>query len=208
MMNRIIIIDDRLDNRDKPNLSVSALEKLKEMSQKGDITITLGIDCSLPIESILKDYSLIAIHRSYLVNKNLYNTVYDFVKKTNKYLIIFSGGINPNTIRQNGHLLFIEASDFYSDSLPIFLEDFGKNEIQYPLLKFLYGNSWRLTLLLEYRFFLWYYGYIDDIEDIEDEDDYERVKVLIKLLWESDSLITIERTNEEIEIEKSKSINS
>ena len=205
-MNRIIIIDDRLDNRDKPNLSVSAQEKLKEKSLKGEITITLGIDCSLPIESVLKDYSLIAIHRSYLVNKNLYNSVYDYVKKTDKYLIIFSGGINPNTIRQNGHFLYMEASDFYSDRLPLFFEEFGRTQIQYPLLKFLYGNSWRLTLLLEYRYFLWYYGYIDDIEDIDDEDDHGRVKELLNILRDCNSLVSIERTNEEIEVEKAKSL--
>ena len=204
-MNRIIIIDDRLDNRDKPNLSVSAQEKLKEKSLKGEITITLGIDCSLPIESVLKDYSLIAIHRSYLVNKNLYNSVYDYVKITDKYLIIFRG-INPNTIRQNGHFLYMEASDFYSDRLPLFFEEFGRTQIQYPLLKFLYGNSWRLTLLLEYRYFLWYYGYIDDIEDIDDEDDHGRVKELLNILWDCNSLVSIERTNEEIEVEKAKSL--
>jgi len=202
-MNRIIIIDDRQD-RDKPNLTKESLDKLEEMSRASKLTVSMGIDKTLPLDSTLSEFSLIAIHRTYLVNNDLFNAVLDYIKKTGKYLIIFSGGIGQSTIQQNGHLLSVDASEFYSEKLPTFLYDYSTTDMQHPLLKYMYGKSWRLTLLLEYRYYLWNY---DDIDDIDNDDEANRAEKLKRLLWDEDSVITIERVNEEICVEIDKRIN-
>lgn len=202
-MNRIIIIDDRQD-RDKPNLTKESLDKLEEMSRASKLTVSMGIDKTLPLDSTLSEFSLIAIHRTYLVNNDLFNAVLDYIKKTGKYLIIFSGGIGQSTIQQNGHLLSVDASEFYSEKLPTFLYDYSTTDMQHPLLKYMYGKSWRLTLLLEYRYYLWNY---DDIDDIDNDDEANRAEKLQRLLWDEDSVITIERVNEEICVEIDKRIN-
>ncbi len=202
-MNRIIIIDDRQD-RDKPNLTKDSQDKLDEMFRAGKLTVSMGIDQSLPLDSSLLEYSLIAIHRTYLVNNDLFNAVLDFIKKTGKYLIIFSGGIGQSTILQNGHLLSVDASEFYSEKLPLFLLEYSKTDMQHPLLKFMYGKTWRLTLLLEYRYYLWNY---DDIDDIDNDDEADRAEKLQRLLWDEDPDVSIERVNEEICVEIDKKIN-
>ena len=73
-MNRIIIIDDRQD-RDKPNFTKGNQDKLDEMSRAGKLTTSMGIDKSLPLDSPLSEFSLLAIHRTYLVNNDLFNAV-------------------------------------------------------------------------------------------------------------------------------------
>lgn len=202
-MNRIIIIDDRQD-RDKPNLTKDSQDKLDEMVRAGKLTVSMGIGQSLPLDSSLFEYSLIAIHRTYLVNNDLFNAVLDFIKKTGKYLIIFSGGIGQSTILQNGHLLSVDASEFYSEKLPLFLMEYSKTDMLHPLLKFMYGKTWRLTLLLEYRYYLWNY---DDIDDIDNDDEADRAEKLQRLLWDEDPDVSIERVNEEICVEIDKKIN-
>lgn len=203
-MNRIIIIDDRQD-RDKPNLTKDNQDKLDEMSQAGKLVFSMGIERSLPLESSLLEFSLIAIHRTYLVNNDLFNAVLDYIKKTGKYLIIFSGGIGQSTILQNGHMLSVDASEFYSEKLPSFLYNYSTTDMKHPLLKYMYGKSWRLTLLLEYRYYLWTY---DDIDDIDNDDEADRAEKLQRLLWDEDSDVSIERVNEEICVEIDKKINS
>jgi hypothetical protein len=69
----------------------------------------------------------------------------------------------------------------------------------------MYGKSWRLTLLLEYRYYLWTY---DDIDDIDNDDEADRAEKLQRLLWGEDSDVSIERVNEEICVEIDKKINS
>jgi len=202
-MNRIIIIDDRQD-RDKPNLIKDSQDKLDELSRGGKLTVSMGIDKSLPLDSSLSEFSLIAIHRTYLVNNDLFNAVLDYIKKTGKYLILFSGGIGQSTILQSGHMLSVDASEFYSEKLPSFLYNYSISDMQHPLLKYMYGESWRLTLLLEYRYYLWNY---DDIGDIDNDDEADRVEKLQGLLWNEDSDVSIERVNEEICVEIDKIIN-
>ena len=194
MNRKIIIIDDRQD-RDKPNLTTDSQNKLDELCKEGNLVISLGLDKSLPLDSSLSDFSLIAVHRTYLVNNDLFNAVLDYIKKSGKYLIIFSGGIGQNTILQSGHLLGVDASEFYSDKLPSFLDEYSRTDMQHPLLKYMYGQAWRLTLLLEYRYYLWNY---DDIDDIDNDDDEDRAEKLHKLLWDDGSDVSIESVNEEI----------
>lgn len=80
-----------------------------------------------------------------------------------------------------------------------------EDDMQSPLLQYLYGKSWRLTLLLQYRYLLWTYK---DIDDIDDEIDESLAEELQNILWDGDSSITFEEVRSEIEIEKERKLNS
>ena len=194
-MNKVLIIDDRKE-RKKLYLSQGTLKALEKLENCGNLEIRESIDNT----EYLTRFSLIAVHRSYLVNSGTYKSILDFTKKANQHLIVFSGNISQNMIMDGGRQLNINASDFYVDRLPDFIERYDEEELEHPLLKFLYGESWKLSLLLQYRFLLWAYGGADEIDDAEDESMEERVR---SILWHGQS-VTLEEVNEEIEKEKSK----
>ena len=161
-MNKVVIIDDRKE-RKKLHLSEAALSSLEKLVLSGKLDVMESIN---DIEEIA-NYSLIAVHRSYLINSGVYNNLLDFIKKSNKLLIIFSGNISQNMIMNNGRQLNINASDFYIEKLPEFINRFSEEILESPLLQYIYGDSWKLSLLLQYRYLLWIYG--DDIDEIDDE---------------------------------------
>ena len=194
-MNKVVIIDDRKE-RKKLYLSDAALSSLDNLVDSGCLDIRESID---NIEELIP-YSLIAVHRSYSINSGIYNHLLDFVKKSHKLLISFSGNISQNVIMNAGQQLNLNASDFYTESLPSFISRFCEEDLEYPLLQYVYGKSWKLSLLLQYRYLLWTY---DDIEEIDDESDESLEERLRSILWNS-TLVDIDQVNREIEIEKSK----
>lgn len=201
-MKKVIIIDDRPERRNL-HLDEVSLKKLDKLQTNGCLTISVAIDGEY--SDYLKEYDIIAVHRTYLTNEGIYNPLLKYASNNKKQLIIFSGGISQNIIRNQGNLLIINAADFYSVELGDFIKKFCDNELfQSPLLQLLYGKSWRLTLLLQYRHLLWTY---EDIDDIENEDDDNAAESLQKILWDGDSSISIEDVNKEIEIEKCNRIN-
>jgi hypothetical protein len=148
---------------------------------------------------------MIAIHNSYLSNLGIYGEVTEYIKKSEKYLIVFSGGIPQNTILNKGQQLNINSTDFYTDKLPSFIESFcNESIITNPLLKYLYGDSWKLTLLLQYRYLLWKYA---DIKKINVDKEYKLAKQLKSILWDGNINKSIEDINKEIELEKERRIN-
>ena len=203
-MKKIIIIDDRQD-RKKLHLSDNSINELNNLESEGLLTIVSGIDLS-NLNCSLGDYDIIAVHRSYLVNNNMFNSINDYIRNQEKYLIVFSGGISQNTLLNKGKLLNINSSDFYTSKLPVFIKEFCfETNWQSPLLKYLYGDTWRLTLLLHYRYLLWAYGNINDIDDSTDEVIAEELQ---DILWNGRCDITIEMVNNEIEKEKERRLNS
>ena len=76
-----------------------------------------------------------------------------------------------------------------------------------PLLSFLYGTSWRLTLLLQYRYLLWEYEDLEEIDEDGDELDIRKEEEIRTALWPDGDYRTIEEVSEEIEIEKNKKQN-
>ena len=195
-MNKVVIIDDRKE-RKKLHLSEAALSSLKKLVLSSKLDVMESIN---DIEEIA-NYSLIAVHRSYLINSGVYNNLLDFIKKSNKLLIIFSGNISQNMIMNNGRQLNINASDFYIEKLPEFINRFSEEILESPLLQYIYGDSWKLSLLLQYRYLLWIYG--DDIDEIDDEEDESLEERIRSILWNG-QYMNQQQVCKEIEIEKTK----
>ena len=195
-MNKVVIIDDRKE-RKKLHLSEAALSSLEKLVLSGKLDVMESIN---DIEEIA-NYSLIAVHRSYLINSGVYNNLLDFIKKSNKLLIIFSGNISQNMIMNNGRQLNINASDFYIEKLPKFINRFSEENIESPLLQYIYGDSWKLSLLLQYRYLLWIYG--DDVDEIDDEEDESLEERIRSILWNG-QYMNQQQVCKEIEIEKTK----
>ena len=195
-MNKVVIIDDRKE-RKKLHLSEAALSSLEKLVLSGKLDVMESIN---DIEEIA-NYSLIAVHRSYLINSGIYNNLLDFIKKSNKLLIIFSGNISQNMIMTNGRQLNINASDFYIEKLPKFINRFSEENIESPLLQYIYGDSWKLSLLLQYRYLLWIYG--DDVDEIDDEEDESLEERIRSILWNG-QYMNQQQVCKEIEIEKTK----
>ena len=195
-MNKVVIIDDRKE-RKKLHLSEAALSSLKKLVLSSKLDVMESIN---DIEEIA-NYSLIAVHRSYLINSGVYNNLLDFIKKSNKLLIIFSGNISQNMIMNNGRQLNINASDFYIEKLPEFINRFSEEILESPLLQYIYGDSWKLSLLLQYRYLLWIYG--DDVDEIDDEEDESLEERIRSILWNG-QYMNQQQVCKEIEIEKTK----
>ena len=205
-MRKTIIIDDRLDRR-KLHLSKSSLSELEVLEKKRLLTNSIGIDSYDDLDKVFGNYDLIAVHRTYLAKTGMLNTINSYINRTKKFLIVFSGGISVNEVINGGHRLNIDASDFYTAKLPKFINDFGneKSSLRAPLLQFLHGDSWRLSLLLQYRYILWKHG---DEDFYDDEIDRRIADNLQEILWDGNEDISIEEVNLEIEKEKERRINS
>jgi len=204
-MKKVIIIDDRQD-RKRRHLSEESLDELYGLVENGMLTISVEISESIDnLHNELMGYDLIAVHRSYLTNNGIFNDVTDFINKHNKYLIVFSGGISQNTMLCKGHQLNINSKDFYTPKLSYFIKYFCSNDMQSPLLELLYGNSWRLTLLLQYRYLIWNY---DDVDDIDDKKDANLAEKLQTALWGECYTKSLDGINKEIEQEKERRANS
>ena len=195
-MNKVVIIDDRKE-RKKLHLSEAALSSLEKLVLSGKLDVMESIN---DIEK-LANYSLIAVHRSYLINSGVYNNLLDFIKKSHKLLIIFSGNISQNMIMNNGRQLNINASDFYIEKLPKFINRFSEENLESPLLQYIYGDSWKLSLLLQYRYLLWTYG--DDVDEIDDEEDESLEERIRSILWNG-QYMNQQQVCKEIENEKTK----
>lgn len=202
-MRKTIIIDDRSE-RKKLHLSDDAVSQLKQLVEKGLLTLSNG-EGFQSVTTRLDKYELIAIHRTFLTNANIFNELIDYIKGKKKWVIIFTGGITQNTILLNGRQLNINSSDFYTERLAPFIEEFGnKQDLANPLLSFLYGESWRLTLLLQYRYLLWEYGDLEEIDEYGDDLDIRKEEEIRTALWSDGEYRTLEEVSKEIEIEKNK----
>ena len=197
-MKKAIIIDDN-PNRKKPfqNESKSQFEM---MIANGLLTISDGKNLDILSFEELEDYDLIAIHRTYLAKQGIFNDFIDYIRSRNKWLIIFSGGTTQNTIQMNGKQLNINFSDFYNERLIPFLDNFCNDfPMASPLLQFLYGDSWRLTLLLQYRYLLWEY---EDVRNIKSKFDKRKEREIRTVLWTDGNSRSFKELSDEIKNEK------
>ena len=105
----------------------------------------------------LDQFDLIIIHRSALgelSNGSAVNRIISYCKELAKDLILFSGGISSSIYtEEGGRFLLINSKDFYSENLIPFLNQYNKEKIQ-KLIQLKYGNTWRLTYLLQLREYL------------------------------------------------------
>ena len=144
MPKEILIVDDR-PKRPSLHLDTEELDELRSLVTMSE---------TLEVED-LEQYDLIAIHRSYVINKGLGDQLDNLIKKNGLYVILFSGGIGQPTITSNGHLAIIGSDLFYSKNLIDFCKDLsGTDSIQ--LYKLVYGvKKWQLPLYSRLRQLLW-----------------------------------------------------
>ena len=112
------------------------------------------IDC-VPEESMLFSYDVIGIHGS-LIKTGQYDSLLSNLLTT-KYVIVFTGDVSQIVLLNEGHLLKIPATVFYSPKLIPFcqyLDNIQESKVQ--LLTLLYGaDHWRLPVLFQLRQLLW-----------------------------------------------------
>ena len=204
-MKKTIIIDDRTE-RMKLHLSSDSISKLEDLVSKGFLKMSDGQSLTKNTLSVLDDFDLIAVHRSFLTKHTLFIDFVEYVKKSEKRLVVFSGGITQNSVLLDGRHLNINSYDFYNEKLVPFVTDFGNESITAanPLLYFLYGECWRLTLLLQYRYLLWEYDDPEEIVINGSKNDIEKEDYLRTTLWADKKYRTLEEVSKEIEFEKLK----
>lgn len=170
---KTIIIDER-EIRKQQYLGVGDEEKLNTMC-----TISKDFESF----QVFDEFSLLAIHQSLLIETGRFSDVLGYAEVMKKPLILFSGGITQNIVSNSGKLLKINAADFYS-KITQFLMEYPEEQIDYPLLKFMYGKEWEKPLLLRYKSLLWKYGaketsqMVNMIEKNDRELEYEIREIL------------------------------
>ncbi|RAX51645.1 hypothetical protein CCY99_08785 [Helicobacter sp. 16-1353] len=94
--------------------------------------------------SILESYDILIVHRSDIVNLLL--NLQDYVKKSNKRLVIFSGG-NTSTNYSNNYYesLSLNSKTLYSNNLIFFIENYATDS---NVLILAYGKKYKLNILL------------------------------------------------------------
>lgn len=144
MPKRILIVDDR-PKRPSLHLSIEELDELRSL-----VTMSETIE----VED-LDQYDLIAIHRSYVINKGLGDQLDNLINNNGLYVVLFSGGIGQPTISSKGDMAVIGSELFYSKNLIDFCKDLSSAD-SIQLYKLIYGvNQWKLPLLARLRQLIW-----------------------------------------------------
>ena len=145
---KAILIEDRV-NRQKNLLG----RKLNELTQ---FTFLKNIPGGKNFEelnqklndkeyTVLDEFSLIMLHRS-AFETNTRNGIIEHLKKSNKKVVFFSGGITSCQINKIDSLdfLLINVNLFYSENLFYFLKNNGDN-----LLELAFGREWQTSILID-----------------------------------------------------------
>jgi len=112
----------------------------------------------LVFDKALAAYQLVIIHTSWLKERGIYNTLTDYMRvHSEKRFILFSGGTHQNQVINSGQGLIIGSETLYRQELPEFLEHYHADDAQ-SLLRFLYGERWKLSLLLQLQQIRWKAG--------------------------------------------------
>lgn len=174
-MSKVLILDDRKD-RKKTLLSDNELLALNSFEKNGVLAFQESlslINGDLPkskedFNMLLSNYEVIAIHRSWLEQNGISNGFEEYISANpDKNFIIFSGGTSTTRLTNHHRRLSVNAGVFYSSRLIAFIQDISSGNLP-SLLEFLYGKSWKLPLLLEYRNLLWNNKLISEEEKEEE----------------------------------------
>lgn len=190
---KIVIIDDRKERKHQFWDAVKE-ERAKVLCQKGvlDIREVMGSFDEL------EEFQVIAVHESLLKETDQLVELIEYARRSQKLLALFSGGVTHNGIYDSGKLMKINAADFYNKVLPFVGENQNEDDVQLPLLHFLYGANWRLPLLLRYRDLIWNYGSAIDDPDPEKNPDYQTEEVIRAILLPGDDVIPLEWIEDEL----------
>ena len=145
---KALLIEDRI-NRQQNQLG----EKLDELINFSFLNNISGGQNFADIQrklnnkqySILDEYAVIMLHRS-AFDTNTRNGLIEYLKKTDKKIVFFSGGISGCQINKIGSLefLLINVNQFYSDNLFLFLKNNAQN-----VLELAFGNKWQISILMD-----------------------------------------------------------
>ena len=153
-MKKVLILDDR-PNRKTNHMNEIALKKLIDLEKRGCLKMITGEGLDKDHLQCFEDFSLIAIHYSWMNENRLIDEIDHYTQSNDKLLIEFSGGIGQMLLLNDFKKLRINSADFYTDGLSSFIEKYVANEIEQPILQFLYGESWRLPIYMKYRHYIW-----------------------------------------------------
>lgn len=145
---KAILIEDRV-NRQK-NILGDKLDELKQITFLENISGGKGFE-ELKQKLINKEYTvldentLIMIHRS-AFETDTRNGLIEHLKKSNKKVVFFSGGISGCQFNKIDLLdfLLMNVNQFYSENLFYFLKNNGDN-----LLELAFGNLWQTSILID-----------------------------------------------------------
>lgn len=194
----MILVFDNKSDRIKTSISEECMESLQK---NGLVKIerTLEKNDIILLINLISDFQIIAIHESFLKELGWIDEIKAYVLQEKKYLILFSGNNSTDEILEKGRILKLDANTFYSNKLVVFARKYSSEEnVEKPLLKFLYGEAWRLSLLLRFRFLLWYYGCYDNILDNAKNEEPNEAEEAYGIFKEK----TILEINKQIENEK------
>jgi hypothetical protein len=198
-MKKILIVEDRPERQEQyipeGELGVKRLSQLESVTN-----IAGGVGCTQHLKTLktstnaLDEFDLLIYHRSALSSSGVINEVNQYCKDTGKPLIHFTGGANNITyLDDKFEYLLLSSRIFYSEKLFQFIDLFQKEE-DLPLIRFAYGENWKLYYYLELRDMLWKDG-IADLNSIQGDPSYEEILDIL----DSKEDLTIEKINTEIE---------
>jgi len=148
-MSKMIIIDDRIIRQ------TNYLTSFKIKDYNDVVVNCVGVSFTEldeafkekdKISEVLSAYDVVAIHRSAFDTSTRID-IDDFLNKTNKKKVLFSGGISSSSLV--GNVLNINSKDFYSENLKLFCDMLRTPNYHLSVLQF--GEKWSLSLILGFR---------------------------------------------------------
>lgn len=144
---KALLIEDRVHRQNKllgKNLNELIKPFLKNISG-GQEFANIQKNLTSKEFSVLDEYSVIMLHRS-AFDTNTRNGLIEYLRKADKKIVFFSGGISGCQISKIGNLelLLINVNQFYSENLILFLNNEASN-----LQELAFGNNWRISNLID-----------------------------------------------------------
>ena len=198
-MKKVLILDDRV-SRKKTHMSNGSICALNNCEINGYLKMITGEGLENENSfAYCDDYTLLAIHKSWLDTNGLVSDIEKYAKNNQKYLILFSGGIGQTILREEYTILNVNSAIFYTDKLPVFIDRFSTSEVNQPLLQLLYGENWLFPIYMKYRQLLWKLN-LESNEDLKlDIEDFEDTyKIYIDQFKDNNFIESINKINAEI----------
>lgn len=147
-MRKFLICDDKV-NRQRLLLG----DNIDSLTNNPNVMIRYDVT---ELDTYINSCDIIAIHSSLLGSVNDVSIFLNNHKKEleTKYFILFSGS-EPEWRHDSDHLVFLNVVDFYSSSLLPFIESVCKLDNEVSFLKFHYGETNQLPLIVELKHKLW-----------------------------------------------------
>lgn len=142
-MNKILLLENKIDREGLHEIKSADINGLELIL--GDIECNRILNDFLDNHMILEQYTTIIIHQNIYEEEKrnlLFNKLKSYCKE--KYLVIFSGGNNSISLR-NDYLLELNSKNMYKN-LFSYVEEFEKNNPQILILG--YGKKWELNIFL------------------------------------------------------------